>query len=206
MTQDVLSTRPVDETVQPAAFGSRDWTAQLGFLSRYVALLAAWIATCGSLFFSEVLGWVPCELCWYQRILMYPLSVIIAVGMLRRDTKLAVYVLPFSVVGIGVSFYHYALQKTDWFPPPACMSGVPCTVDYINLYGFVTVPFLALTAFLMITLAMVTILLDTQDMPDDGVTAGPSPRGFGWDRITVVGSIACVLIAFRTTAWLIYAS
>lgn len=67
--------------------------------SRYIALLAAWVATCGSLFFSEVLGWLPCVLCWYQRILMYPLAIIIAIGLLRRDDRLHLYVLPFSLLG-----------------------------------------------------------------------------------------------------------
>jgi disulfide bond formation protein DsbB len=204
MTHDMLSTRSGDELVPLAANSSRHWTEQLGFLSRYVALLAAWIATCGSLFFSEVLGWVPCELCWYQRILMYPLSIILAVGLLRRDSKLGAYVLPFSLIGAAVSFYHYALQKTDWFPPPACMSGVPCTVDYINLFGFVTIPFLALTAFLIITLSLVMSFLDEYDLDDDADIAEPARRrGFGWDRVAVVVMIAGVLIAFRAAAWLI---
>jgi disulfide bond formation protein DsbB len=124
-------------------------------LGRHVALLAAWIATCGSLYMSEVLHWVPCLLCWYQRILMYPLAVILIVGILRRDRGLHWYVLPLSLGGIVVSLYHYLLIMTDWFPPPPCTSGVPCTVDYINMVGalsFVKVPFLALTAFIIISL------------------------------------------------------
>src|SRR6476659_3752234 len=62
-----------------------DW---LGATSRHIALFAAWIATCGSLFFSEVLGWRPCVLCWYQRILMYPLAILLAIGIMRRDRGL----------------------------------------------------------------------------------------------------------------------
>jgi disulfide bond formation protein DsbB len=118
---------------------------------RHVALLAAWVAMCGSLFMSEVLGWQPCLLCWYQRILMYPLAVILAIGILRDDRKLHYYVLPFSIVGAGVSLYHYLLIRTDWFPPPACTLGISCTVDYINWLGFINIPLLALTAFLIIT-------------------------------------------------------
>jgi disulfide bond formation protein DsbB len=83
--------------------------------SLYIALLAAWIAMCGSLYFSEVRGYVPCVLCWYQRILMYPLTGIIAIGLLRRDGNLPYYVLPFSLLGLGVSTYHYLLEKTDLF-------------------------------------------------------------------------------------------
>src|SRR5262245_21617994 len=81
----------------------RDWIDDLVDLlsvsSRHIALLAAWIATCGSLFFSEVLGWRPCELCWYQRILMYPLAILLAIGIFRRDRGLHLYVLPFSIAG-----------------------------------------------------------------------------------------------------------
>jgi disulfide bond formation protein DsbB len=128
----------------------------LGATSRHIALFAAWAATCGSLFFSEVLKWQPCVLCWYQRILMYPLAILLAIGIIRRDRGLHTYVLPFSIAGISVSLYHYLLIKTDWLPPPACAVGVPCTVDYLNWFGFINIPFLALAAFLIITCMMFT--------------------------------------------------
>ncbi|NJN19825.1 MAG: disulfide bond formation protein B [Oscillochloris sp.] len=133
--------------------------------SHYGALLTACLATAGSLFFSEILGWIPCTLCWYQRILMYPLSLMIAVGILRRDAGLPALVLPFSITGSAVSLYHYLLIKTDWFPPPPCRSGVPCTVEYLNLFGFINIPFLALTAFLIITLLMAVILAAFSEAP-----------------------------------------
>lgn len=107
----------------------------------------------GSLYLSEILKFVPCTLCWYQRILMYPLAIILLVGFLRRDKGIFLYILPFSILGIGVSTYHYLLQKTDLFTHSAvCNSGIPCTTTWINLYGFITIPFLALAAFLTITL------------------------------------------------------
>ena len=169
--------------------------------SRHVALLAAWVATCGSLFFSEVLGWPPCELCWFQRILMYPLAVILAVAILRRDEGVHLYVLPFSVVGIGVSLYHHLLIKTNWFPPPSCASGVPCNVDFLNWFGFVTIPFLALIAFVIITLAMlVWAFLQPPDAePDDEapVEHAPAPRpGLGADRLAVPMIVVLVVLAF----------
>jgi disulfide bond formation protein DsbB len=147
-------------TDQDEAQVSTNWVDALvdllGAASRHIALLAAWIALCGSLFFSEVLRWQPCLLCWYQRILMYPLAILLAIGIVRRDRGLHIYVLPFSIVGIGVALYHYLLIKTDWLPPPACAVGVPCTVDYLNWFGFINIPFLALTAFLIITCMMIT--------------------------------------------------
>src|SRR5690349_10394961 len=88
----------------------------------YIALLAAWIAMCGSLFFSQVFGWPPCDLCWYQRILMYPLALVLGVGILRGDRGVYLYVLPLSVLGACVSLYHYLLIKTDLFPPLICFS------------------------------------------------------------------------------------
>ena len=169
--------------------------------SRHVALLAAWVATCGSLFFSEVLGWPPCELCWFQRILMYPLAVILAVAILRRDEGVHLYVLPFSVVGIGVSLYHHLLIKTNWFPPPSCASGVPCNVDFLNWFGFVTIPFLALIAFVTITLAMLVwaFLQPSDAEPDDEapVEDAPAPRpGIGADRLAVPMIVVLVVLAF----------
>ena len=126
-----------------------------GMTGRHIALLAAWIAMSGSLFFSEALGWPPCVLCWYQRILMYPLTLILAIGIWRRDRGLHLYVLPFSIIGAFVSLYHYLLIKTDWFPPPPCAAGIPCTVDYLDWFGFINIPFMALMAFLIITGMMI---------------------------------------------------
>ncbi len=150
------------DQVEPSSFGAR-LLAMLGAVSNHVALLTAWIAMSGSLFFSEVLGWPPCVLCWYQRILMYPLTLILAVGILRRDQSMYLYVLPFSLLGALTSLYHYLLTKTTWFPPPPCTVGVSCTVDYLNWFGFINIPFLALTAFLIITLMMILSILATSD-------------------------------------------
>lgn len=125
-----------------------------------IALLAAWVAMLGSLYFSEIAGFVPCKLCWIQRILMYPLAVLLLVALLRRDDDIPYYVLPFSVIGICVSTYHYLLQKTDLFTESTvCSGGVPCNIDYINWLGFITIPFLALTAFIIITISMVFFLV-----------------------------------------------
>ena len=76
----------------------------------YLAFGTALTAMLGSLYYSEVAGFVPCTLCWYQRILMYPLSLIVLVGILKQDGNLPDYVLPFSIIGMGVSAYHYLIQ------------------------------------------------------------------------------------------------
>lgn len=119
----------------------------------YMALAVALIATLGSLYFSEVRHYLPCNLCWYQRILMYPLVVVLAVGLLRQDINLPYYVLPLSLLGQGIATYHYLLEKTNIFSAPtACQAGIPCTTPWINWYGFITIPFLAMTAFFLITI------------------------------------------------------
>lgn len=114
--------------------------------------LVALIATVGSLYFSEILHYLPCKLCWYQRILMYPLVMILGIASLRRDFYLTIYVLPLTIWGAGISIYHYLMQKTDLIPSASTACGpVPCDVDYINWFGFITIPFLAGTAFILIT-------------------------------------------------------
>ena len=118
----------------------------------YAALIVAWVATLGSLYFSEVLGYIPCQLCWYQRIFMYPMAGLLALGLLRFDRQLPHLVIPFTLVGGTISAYHYLLQKTDLFDSAAtCQVGVPCSTAWINWFGFVTIPFLALLAFFLIT-------------------------------------------------------
>ncbi len=126
--------------------------------TRYVALLTAMVATCGSLFFSEVLNWIPCELCWYQRILMYPLTAILTVGILRNDAGLPVYGLPFSLTGMAVSFYHY-LEVLKLIPPSPCQGGVDCSIDYLTPiltgpWSFIKIPFLALVCFSIISVML----------------------------------------------------
>jgi hypothetical protein len=117
----------------------------------YLAFGTALVAMLGSLYYSEVAGFVPCTLCWYQRILMYPLTVILLVGILRHDPTVTVYVLPLSVIGIGMSTYHYLLQLGVIAHSGACRVGVPCGLRYVNYLGFVTIPLMALTAFVLIS-------------------------------------------------------
>jgi len=109
------------------------------------------IAMAGSLYFSEIRQYEPCELCWYQRILMYPLAIILLIAYIKKDYKISLYSLILSGIGACISFYHYLIQKVSFFSEsaPAC-GRVPCTGEYINWAGFITIPFLALSAFLII--------------------------------------------------------
>ncbi len=139
----------------------------------YVALLAAWVAMFGSLYFSLVSGFVPCDLCWYQRILMYPLTLLIGTGLTLRDRHLPKLILPLSTLGMLVALYHYLLEKTDWFDGvQVCRNGVACTTMWINWAGFITIPFLSLTAFTIITVMAVIALRAGEPNPRARVIIG----------------------------------
>lgn len=125
-------------------------------------LLLSWItaiiATLGSLYFSEVQHFIPCTLCWYQRIFMYPLVIILGTAVYRNDKEIYKYVLPLSIVGMLISGYHTLLQKVPYIQQfEMCTTGVPCSKDYINWLGFITIPLLAFIAFTMITVCLVVL-------------------------------------------------
>jgi len=131
----------------------------ISFLRKYILYIAwvqALVATLGSLYFSEIAHYIPCVLCWYQRILMYPLVVILSVGILRKDKNVPYYVLPLSVLGLAIAIYHYLLQM-DVIPESVapCVAGISCASRLAQWFGFVTIPFLSLIAFAVITASMV---------------------------------------------------
>lgn len=117
----------------------------------FVAWTVATVATAGSLFFSEVMGFIPCDLCWYQRILMYPLVLMLGIAVVRKDYSQSLYGLCFALIGMGVSSYHYMLQKIPALASVGNACGiVPCNAQYINWFGFITIPFLALVGFILV--------------------------------------------------------
>ncbi|MGG1632283.1 disulfide oxidoreductase [Rossellomorea sp. NRS-1567] len=125
----------------------------------FLAWASSLVASLGSLYFSEIMKYEPCELCWYQRILMYPMVILLGVAYVRKDFQAALYSTILSGIGILVSLYHYSLQKVSFLSEsaPAC-GRVPCTGEYINMFGFITIPFLALTGFIIIFIASVLVL------------------------------------------------
>mgnify|MGYP001447461328 CR=1 FL=1 len=121
----------------------------------YLAWVVSLVATLGSLYFSEVLRFVPCTLCWYQRIMMYPLVILLGIASYRNRTEIISYALPLSIIGGMISLWHYAQQKIPFLGQVVqCKVGVPCNQSYINWFGFITIPFLALVAFLLITILL----------------------------------------------------
>lgn len=140
-------------------------------IAQVVIFLQAFVATVGSLYYSTFgdpvknlsmgnlfpygEGLEPCVLCWFARILMYPIVVLSYVGIAKNDKRFTDYVLALSIPGIFLELYHYALQK---LPIPTfftCSAANPCNALQVNYFGFITIPFLALVAFTVITIAAV---------------------------------------------------
>ena len=117
----------------------------------FIGWLCATIATLGSLFFSEIMEFVPCQLCWYQRIAMYPLSIILMMGLLRPSHEVVRIALPFSIIGFAIASYHNLLH---WKIIPEslapCQEGISCSTIYIEWFGSVSYTHLTLPTILRV--------------------------------------------------------
>ena len=139
---------------------------------RRMALSVAAVSTAGSLWFSEVAGFIPCEYCWYQRILMYPLVVVLGVAAWRGDDQLRWRALPLSAAGMALSAYHVQLQ---WFPEQgsSCDVAVPCTQQWVDRFGFVSIPVMAFCGFAAITVLVLAATVREDAVAGEGSTTAP---------------------------------
>jgi disulfide bond formation protein DsbB len=138
------------------------------------AFVVASIATGGSLFYSQVAGAVPCEFCWFQRVLMYPLSIFTLFLAARGDTRGARYLIPLPVVGAGTSIYHMLIERNVIHEPRACSLSAPggCAVNWIARegFGYLTIPTLALTGFLLLIGFLVLASAGEDETADEAAT------------------------------------
>ncbi len=140
-TNDLRTMNPTGELSRPRA-DSTAWTLI------FLAWLVAAVATLGALFLGEVMNLPTCVLCWYQRIFMFPLALILLIGLLPVDRNVVRYALPLAVIGGGVALFHQLLVAgiiPESLKP--CTQGVPCTQTVIQWFGFVTIPLLSVIAF-----------------------------------------------------------
>ena len=121
----------------------------------WVFLFLAWmlslVAVLGTLFFSEVMKLPPCALCWYQRVAMYPLTILLTLGILYRDSRVGRYAWPFVILGLAIAVYHNLLYYhviPESLTP--CTEGVPCTSRQLEWLGFITIPLMSLVGFSLI--------------------------------------------------------
>lgn len=144
------------------------------------ALHAAWIvsvlAMLGSLYLSQIAGLTPCEFCWFQRICMYPLTLLLGIAAFRGEIAIAKrYLLGMTFVGVGLAVYQYQLERIP--QPTVCSVTVPCNEAAFNIFGFISIPYLSMAAFLLIT----TLLLmarsgggEAEDEIDEPTAMEPS--------------------------------
>ena len=141
------------------------------------AFVVAALAMAGSLWFSEVARFDPCRLCWYQRIAMYPLVLILGIAAWRGDRGIGRYVLPMAIVGAVIAAYHYALEWLPALDTGACSASTPCTTVWFREFGFVSLPYLALSAFLLIS---VLVWLGGQRSIEVDPDAAADETGSSW--------------------------
>ncbi len=138
------------------------WVSKHGMT---LMLITASIATVGSLYFSEVAGWTPCRLCWFQRIFMYPQVVLLALALWKKDKGIAPYILVLSIIGLLIATLHYgeqvsaALFPTEIDPNVPCdTSGTSCRSTPFFHFGYITIPMMAWTVFLLNILGSLAII------------------------------------------------
>jgi disulfide bond formation protein DsbB len=126
-------------------------SAPIGWTLTFAAWLIATVSTLGALFLGEVMGYTPCVLCWYQRIAMFPLVLVLAAGLLPFDPRVVRYALPLALAGLGLALFHLALLA-GWIPEAVkpCQQGVPCSDLQVVWFGFVSIPLLSVAAFSLI--------------------------------------------------------
>jgi disulfide bond formation protein DsbB len=139
-------------------------TLALGFCVATVAML-------GSLYFSEVAHFVPCRLCWYQRICMYPLVPLLGMAAFRRDLGIRLYAGALAGIGALISTYHVLLERFPSLEGGVCEAANPCTIIWVERFGYLTIPAMALSAF-----ALLLALLALPPVKDDAdVAVAPDP-------------------------------
>ncbi|HVO28989.1 MAG TPA: disulfide bond formation protein B [Candidatus Paceibacterota bacterium] len=138
----------------------RGWTKSaadfFGERAIFFSFLVAFGATFGSLFYSSIANFTPCLLCWWQRIFLYPQTVLLFTAMLRKDQMMRLHAIILSSFGALIALYHMLLQFGAASIIPCSASGVSCEVVYFIEYGYVTIPTMSLTAFALIMLFMLS--------------------------------------------------
>ena len=132
------------------------WARAVAPQSVVFAWIVATVTTLGSLYYSEHAGFVPCELCWYQRIVMYPLVIVLGVAALRRDRAIWITTLVFVAIGAPLSLYHWLVERVPAFEESSSCSAItPCSAPWFEKLGFVTLAWMAMSSFLLIGVLMV---------------------------------------------------
>ena len=120
----------------------------------WLAFAVALVCTLGSLYYSEVAHFTPCRLCWYQRIAMYPLVPLLGLAAWRRDTGIRPYALALAGLGAPISAWHVLVERFPTLEGPYCDPAAPCSAIWVNTFGYLTIPTMALSGFLLIAVLL----------------------------------------------------
>ena len=121
----------------------------------WLAFLVAAAATLGSLYFSEIADYVPCRLCWFQRIAMYPLTVVLLVGAIRKERAVRWYAGPLAIIGVAIAGWHTLIEWRPQLDNGQCeLTGPSCTYVWFREFGFISLATMALTGFLTILILL----------------------------------------------------
>jgi disulfide bond formation protein DsbB len=140
-----------------------------------LAFVVAATATLGSLYFSEIAHFEPCKFCWFQRIAMYPVAVILGIAAWRKDRGIRLYAMTLAGIGGAISAYHYLIQQFPNLSSGECSVGVPCTAAWFWQFGFITIPWMALSAFALIIVVLTFARGNELDEMADSATTEVSP-------------------------------
>jgi disulfide bond formation protein DsbB len=139
-----------------------------------LAAVVALVTMLGSLYLSEVAHYPPCEMCWYQRIAMYPLTILLGIAVWRRDREIRHYALPLTGIGAALSIYHYQLERFPDQSSLSCSVDVPCTTVWIWKFHYISIPFMALSAFVTIATLLLIARTGDDESPESAIDSSPA--------------------------------
>jgi disulfide bond formation protein DsbB len=171
----------------------------------WLAFVVAAVATGGSLYFSEIAHYAPCELCWFQRVCMYPLSITTLLAALANDHRVARYLLPLPAVGGCVSVYHLLVQHGVVEQTRACQVSAPggCATRWIEEFGYVTIPALALTAFALVLAFLALAAFGGAELEAPARDATSPVAALPGSGVVRVAVLAAALAAVGAIGWTI---
>jgi disulfide bond formation protein DsbB len=141
----------------------------------WLAALIATVATVGSMYYSESAGYIPCQLCWYQRIAMYPLAAVLWIAAVRRDRQVIWYVLPIAAIGAGIAGWHRLIELRPQLESGSCsLVGPACADFWFERFGFVTLAFMAFSGF--ISIMILSLLATVWAPPRASLLSTSTPR------------------------------
>lgn len=144
----------VVRAIRPATRWPHVVVSSVGPVALGIAAAVAVVATLGSLYYSEIADFPPCRLCWFQRVGMYPLAPILVIAAFRRDALVRWYALPLAIGGAGVAVYHVLIERFPSLESGACSATNPCSIIWVERFGYLTIPAMALSGFVLIALLL----------------------------------------------------